>query len=161
MDVGAEDLFRQLATRFDSELAREEDRAAEDLARSLARGRDLRSLISAGSLLVLPTGRREAVTTLAPDHCVCGDDAGWLVPLGMAELIVGSGRQPQGSKERLIPAVRRLALRRPPVEVFGVSGRRTGVLVGAGPDHLQIGMTEGVLALPVGSVRALRLVHGG
>lgn len=155
------DLFRELATRFDEALAREEDRAAQDLARSLARGRDMRSLISAGGLLVLPTGQRETVISLGVDYCVCGPGSRWLVPLAAAELIVRSGRRPQGTAERLIPALRRLSLRRPEAEVFGVTGRRTGVLVGAGPDHLQIGVTDGVLAFPVGSVRALRLVHGG
>ena len=161
MDKQTEDLFRRLGAEFDSAAAAEDERAAGDLARSLAVGRDIRSLIAGGSRVLLPSGGAADVATLAGDHCACGSQGDWLVPLAAAEVVIEAGRRPEGSREGLVPVLRRLAARRPEVEVFGSAGRRTGVLLGAGADHLRIGTVAGLLALPVASMRAVRLVRGG
>lgn len=93
VDRETEELFSGLATRFDSALARQEDRAAGDLARSLACGRDTRSLVAAGARVIVPTGTAELVATLGTDYCTCGEGDRWVVPLAMAELVVQSDRK--------------------------------------------------------------------
>lgn len=161
MDKQAEDLFRRLAGEFDAALAADDERAAGDLAHSLANGRDIRSLIAGGSRVLLPSGGAADVATLAGDHCACGPQGDWLVPLAAAEVVIEAGRRPERSREGLVPVLRRLASRRPQVEVFASAGRRTGALLGAGADHLRMGTVAGLLAVPVASVRAVRLVRGG
>lgn len=161
MERRSEELWSRLSCEFDSALASEDERAAGDLARSLSSGRDVRSLLGGGSRVLLPVGGAVEVAVLGVDHCSCGDQGTWLVPLTTAEVVVDDGRRPQPSSERLLPVLRRLASRRPQVEVFAVTGRRAGVLLGAGADHLRLETTAGVLALPISELRAVRLAREG
>lgn len=159
METESDKVLRRLAVRFDSALARDEERGAADLARSLAAGRDRHSLIAGGAQVIVPTGPA-LVGELGLDYCLTADGSTWMIPLDAAEVLVVPGVRPRERDARLVAVLRRLARRAPEVDLFLASGRRRGVLVGAGPDHIRLTSLVGELALPLGSLRAIRFVRG-
>ena len=162
MDAESKHVLRGLAARFDSAVARDEELAARDLARSLRSGRDTRGLIRAGAGLIAPTGLSEPIAELGHDYCVAGVDGHWLVPLDAVELLVGrKAPRPREGSEWLSCLLRGLGRSGAHAELFAASGRRFGVLVGAGSDHVLLETQIGPTAIPLAAIRAIRLVHGG
>ena len=164
VDGSLENLLAGLESSFDATIARDEEIAATDLARSLDRGADLRHRLgrAAGTVLLLLQGSRLPVASVGADYCTCGEPPSVLAPLHRAALVLtGAGSPPSDTSTTLTQALARWADRSARVEIDTATGRHAGTLEQACADHLVVDMGEGRILVPMPIVGSIRLSHAG
>lgn len=163
MDASARELLAGLNESFEAAVAREEEIAASDLARSFRRGADLgERLRRGGEVTLIEDGVRVPVAGIGGDYFTCGDPAVLVGRLDRNLLAVASvGRAPSRPADAL-RAVGDWAAREEQVRV-GTAGEGVyeGRLLHARADHLVLRTPLEELVLPMGIVKSIRLVRGG
>ena len=164
VDGSLENLLAGLESSFDATIARDEEIAATDLARSLDRGADVRHRLgrAQGAVLLLLHGARLPVASVGADYCAWGDPPLVLAPLHRAALaLTGVGSPPSDTPSTLTQALVRWADRSARVEVDTSTGRHAGRLEQACADHLVVDSGEGRILVPTPIVESIRLSHAG
>lgn len=162
-DLGSdvEGLIRSLGARFEAEVAREEDLAADDLALSLIQGRSLVEVASRQPSLeaVLEGEGRLQVLELGLDHVVVGPPPGAIVPLDAVVLTAGGTASCEVTQRGLIERLRDHV--RPAAEVEVGLGRASirGTLKAVGPDHLRVESLGQTYLIPISRATRVRVVR--
>ena len=164
MDGSLENLLAGLESSFDAALARDEEIAAADLARSLDRGAELRHRLvrARGVVLLLSSETRLPVANVGADYCACGDPPFLLAPLHNATFALGrAGLPPSDAPAMLKQALGRWADRSAAVEIATPAGRRAGRLVQASADHVLLETRDQRIVVPMATVGSVRLSRVG
>jgi hypothetical protein len=154
-------LFDDLDAGLEAAIAREEEEAADDLARALRQDTNLRiAMARTGWRLDRGDGSRHLVTELGADYVVAATpDFGLLVPLGRSVLRAAEGAAPPRATARtLIERVREQARAGAEVEISTDIGALSGHLVGAAADHLHLRTGAGDALVAARSIQAVKYV---
>lgn len=164
MDAELERVIAEIESRFDSELARQEEEAAEDLAAGLRQDRLLRAELRrrAAGLLIHDGGRSE-ITIVGRDYLGCGWPLSAVTKIERAVVALQDvGAPPATRDDTFIEVVRRWQRARLRVELT-TAGEvpLSGTLDRVAGDHVLIETLAGpvIVALPV--IGSVRLVRGG
>ena len=165
MDDAALELLAGLNESFDAAVARDEEVAASDLARSLLRGADLgeRLCRAGGVTLLVEEGARVPVAGIGGDHFVCGDPPFLLGRLDRNPFALArEGRTPARSAIDAVGIVGNWALREERVRVrTAEEGDYEGKLLHVRADHLVLRTPVEQHVVPMGLVKSIRLLRGG
>lgn len=159
-DSGVDRLLASLDAMFDAAVAREEDEAASDLARSLLQDLSLEeTLPRLGPLMaLLPEGRLLEVSVVGLDYVTAGSPA-MFIPITRAMLLASDGPSPEIKGEDLVTALRRMAHAARKIRVSSDGVEATGRLRRAAVDHILIETRSGrPVVVGIEAVRAVTLV---
>ena len=155
-----ERLFDDLDVGLEAAIAREEEDAANDLARALRQDGDLQFAITRGGgwKLKLAEGAMAPVTEVGTDCVVASSQqVNLLVPLSRAVLCRDLDVDPpRSSMTSFVECLRRLVRARTRVELVSDGGSFTGNLVGAASDHLRLSSPMGDVLVGARSIRAVK-----
>ena len=163
MGSGFERLFDELDAGFEAAIAREEEDAANDLARAFRQDGNLRTTIErSGWRLKLDDGLIAAVIEVGTDYVVASDTRfGWLVPLGRAFLYSDPESPfPRSFDRSLIESLRAQARAGARVEISSDLGSETGRLIGAAPDHVRLMTSKRDVLIAARTIRGVRFELG-
>ncbi|HYI44844.1 MAG TPA: hypothetical protein VE174_05195 [Actinomycetota bacterium] len=163
MGSGFDRLFDELDAGFEAAIAREEEDAANDLARALRQDGNLRTAIERGSWrLKLDDGLIAVVTEVGTDYVVASDTRfGWLVPLSRAFLYSDPDSSfPRSFNRSLIESLRAHARAGARVEILSDLGPVTGRLIGAAVDHVRLVTSKRDVLIAARTIRGVRFEVG-
>lgn len=162
MADGVARLFSDLEASFEGSVARDESRAATDLALSLRQDLRIYDRVSSWGAAVVK-GSPQRVSEVALDHVVMGDPPQALVPLEAAVLMPADARGEASirrSDQTLVRALKPWVKAARRVRVATSEGRSEGRIVAATPDHILIAHRTQML-IPYASIRRISLFPEG
>lgn len=156
-------MFESLEASFESALARDEDRAAADLAFSLSQDRALGdSLSRSGPLAARLDGQTLPIVEVGEDYVATGGGADTLIALDHLVAVPSAvPTAPVGVDRRFLEVLRGWTRRGVSVQVRTLQGKLSGGLVRAAPDHLVIRQHHGDAFVARAAVIAVRSLPRG
>ena len=164
VDAEMERVLSEIEMKFDAELLRQEEEAADDLAAGLRQDRLLREeLQRQSSALLLHDGRRQEVTVVGRDYVGSGWPLSCVTKIERAVVALQAvGATPADRADTLLEVVRRWQRARLRVELVLEGGSSvTGMLDRVAADHVLVGGPSGPLMVAIPVVVSIRLVRGG
>ena len=150
--AGRTDRFlSELEASFEASLARDEDLAASDLARSFRNDETLVDILArcGGATVQLTDGTRLPIVEVGSDHVVAGAEADVLVRFEQAIMHLGdSDREPVCTQASWLSVLRGWAAEIRKVQVRAHDGVVAGRLVVAARDFLRVENGAGAVLLP-------------
>lgn len=155
-------MLSDLEASFEGSVARDESRAATDLALSLRQDLRIYDRVASWGAAVV-RGSTERLSGVALDHVVLGEPPQTLVPLEAAVLMPAEARGGapiRRSDQTLVQALKPWVKAARLVTVATSEGGSEGRIVAATPDHILIARRTQVL-IPYASIRRISLFPEG
>ena len=153
----------ELEASFDASLAREEEAAAGDLARSFRNDERLHSILTRTDATHLETedGTLLPLVEVGTDYALAGLEGDVLVRIERALFTMGvRGRRPKGTELTWLIVVRDWAAEGRKVQVRALERSIEGFLSAAARDFLTVEGTHGSMFIPHAAIRYLRSCPG-
>ncbi|MGH2755153.1 MAG: hypothetical protein ACRDLB_12060 [Actinomycetota bacterium] len=153
----------ELEASFDAAVARDENIAADDLARSFRQDERLTEILSRGGarFVDLGHGARLPVVEVGADYALAGTTAPILVHVATAIFHPATdGGPPRTSSATWLEVLRTWAIERRKVQVTALGRTMTGILAEAARDHLTVDTDGGPALIPHAVVAAVRSCPG-
>lgn len=163
MDAELRKVLAELESRFDSELARQVEEGANDLAAGLHQDLLARpALARGGAASLLDGGGRRELSVVGRDYVGCGWPLASITKIERA--VVGlndAGSPPTTREDTFVEVVRRWQRAGMRVEVVMEQDSTSGLLDRVAADHLLVRGCGGPVLVPLPTVLCVRLVRGG